>query len=475
MSDERQLRSLLTLAAEPPDSVQAPVPDLLERARRRRTRRKREIAAGAAAGAAAVVLLAAGLPSLIGTLSSARPSATAPSGLFPSGQRRSPSGPTFAQIARYRWSTLPPSPLGPRTSPLLTWAGSELIEIGGPGPRGTSPLAAAAYTPATGRWHAIAPLPSRLGTTLWARNAPPPVTVWTGSELFLTDGSWGAPPAPGVQGGHPLVGAPVLVYDPATNSWTHTSLPVQMYLATPLAAAWTGRDIVIAGAYSGHVHVGFYDPATGRWITADPSLPARHPARFVSLVAAGNRLLLWSWWDRTHAYHQGKTITSQTITSGVDVLALGTSGRWQVVTGNWPQHQAPIAPLTYTGSQILISASQIWCGLACSPPAASIPGYFADPVTLHRTPIPAGPLGQTEPTYIWTGRAVIAFGGATISGPKGLTMRPGALAIFDPVTSRWQRLPAVPGYPYPAGGAPLWTGTQLLYLTQNGRLLTFRG
>jgi hypothetical protein len=469
MSDEQQLRSLLTLAAEPPDSVQAPVPALLERARRHRTRRRRGIAAAAAAGATAVVLLAAGLPAVLGTVGGTRPSATAPSGLFPAGQQHSPSGPTVAQIARYRWSALPPSPLGPRTSPLLTWAGNELIEIGGPGAPGTSPLAAAAYTPATGRWRIIAPVPSRLGATLWTRNAPPPVTVWTGSELFLTDGSWGAPPPPGVQGGHPLIGAPVLIYDPTANTWTHTNLPVQMYLATPLAATWTGRDVVLAGVSSGHVHVTFYDPATGRWTTADPALPAGHPARSVSLLAAGNRLLLWSWWDRTHAFHQGASITS-----GTDVLALGPSGPWQVVTGSWPQHEGPVAPPSYTGSQVLISASQIWCGLACSPPPASIPGYFADPVNLHRTSIPAGPLGQTEPTYIWTGRAIIAFGGATISGPRGLTMRPGAMALFDPATSRWQRLPAVPGYPYPAGGAPLWTGTQLLYLTLKGCLLTFR-
>ena len=253
-------------------------------------------------------------------------------------------------------------------------------------------------------------------------------------------------------------------------------MPRSLVGATGLAAAWTGRDVVLAGVSSGHVHVAFYDPVTRRWTTADPSLSARHPARFVSLVAAGNRLLLWSWWDRTHAYQQGKTITSQTITSGVDVLALDPSGRWQVVTGNWPQHLAPVAPLTYTGSQILISASQIWCGLACSPPAASIPGYFADPVTLHRTPIPAGPIGQTEPTYIWTGRAIIAVNtDATIGGPGQKAMRPGDIALFDPAASRWQRLPAAPGYPYPAGGAPLWTGTQLLYLALNGSLLTFQG
>ena len=458
MSDEQQLRSLLTLAAEPPDSVQAPVPALLTRARRRRTGR---IAGSAAAGVAAVVLLAAGLPSLIGSPRGARQPVTAPSGLFPPNRQSVASGPTAAQIARYRWSALPSSPLGPRTSPLLTWTGSELIEIGGPGPRGTSPLAAAAYTPATGRWRTIAPLPSGTAAGLWAKNGPAPVSVWTGHELVVTSGSWGTPLPPRAEG------APVFLYDPVSNTWTTTSLPIRTQITPPpdLVAAWTGRDVVLAGVSSGHIHVAFYDPATGRWTASDPAVPAGHPARYVSLLAAGDRLILWSLWYTTGANPK----------YGADVLALGPSGTWRNVTGAWPQFQNPVTSPSYTGSEILMSPGQLWCGL-CSHPPFAFPGYFADPVTLHRTSIPAGPIGKSAPVYVWTGHAIIAIDAETeIGGPHGLTMRPGDAALFDPAARRWQRLPAVPGHPYPASGAPLWTGTQLLYLATNGSLLTFRG
>ncbi|MHB1875381.1 MAG: Kelch repeat-containing protein [Streptosporangiaceae bacterium] len=468
MSDERQLRSLLTLAAEPPDHLQAPVSTLLARARRRRTRRTRAVAAASTAGVAAVVLLAAGLPPLIGSLHGARQPVTAPSGLFPARQQHAPSGPTVAQIARYGWSALPSSPLGPRTSPLLTWTGRELIEIGGPGAPGTSPLAAAAYTPATGRWHAIAPVPGydRPGSSsLWPANGPTPVSVWTGRYLFVTSGDLGLPRGASVV--YP-VAAPAWLYDPATSHWTTLRLPHQLSQATgtpvQLAAAWTGRDIAVAGVSSGQIRVAFYDPVTGHWVTTFPALPAAHRSRSISLVAAGNRLVLWSLWYITGTHPK----------YGTDVLALGPSRAWRNVTGHWLQSPNPVSSPAYTGSKILMSPGQFWCGL-CSHPYVAFPGYFADPVTLHRTPIPAGPIGQSGPAYLWTGRAILAVNtSATIGAPAGPAMRPGDIALFDPATRRWQRLPAAPGQPGPAL-TPLWTGTQLLYLATDGSLLAFRG
>ena len=454
MTDELQLRSLLTLAAEPPEQIQAPVPALLERARRRRTRRTRAVVAGATAGAAAVVLLAAGLPPLIGSFGGATPSATAPAGLFPPNPRSVPPGPAATAIARYRWSALPSSPLGRRSSPLLTWTGSELIEIGGPGTADKAGTASAAFSPATGHWHLIAPVPGDLRAG--ALSSANTVIAWTGHQLFLADNV-------GTDANVPSTWRPdAFLYRPSTNTWSATPMPWSLVGATGLAAAWTGRDVVLAGVSSGHVHVAFYDPATGRWIAADPALPAGHPARYVTLLAAGDRLILWSLWYTTGTNPK----------YGADVLALGRSGAWRNVTGTWPQFQNPVSSPAYTGSKILMSPGQGYCGL-CNEPYTSFPGYYADPVTLRRTPIPAGPIGRANPAYVWTGRAIIAVDtDATIGGPKGLTMRPGAMALYDPVTGRWQRLPAAPGHPVPVA-TPLWTGTQLLYLTQNGSLQTF--
>src|SRR5689334_17381003 len=118
MTDEQQVRSLLTLAAELPDDVKPPVGQLLHRARRMRLMR-------AVSSALAVVVLAVAavvLPPAIRGMSHGSPQ---PNGVGGHGRR----GPTVAQLTHFRWSSLPPSPLGPRSQPLLAWTGRELIEL----------------------------------------------------------------------------------------------------------------------------------------------------------------------------------------------------------------------------------------------------------------------------------------------------------------------------------------------------------
>jgi hypothetical protein len=46
-------------------------------------------------------------------------------------------------------------------------------------------------------------------------------------------------------------------------------------------------------------------------------------------------------------------------------------------------------------------------------------------------------------------------------------------AMYNPATRRWSRLAAAPGRPALSVG-PVWTGTELLALTDSGRLLAFR-
>ena len=85
-------------------------------------------------------------------------------------------GPSAAEISRYRWSKLPASPLGPRSQPLLVWADTELLELGGL-KNGTTAGNSVAFNPATRRWHRIAsPGPRNVGLV----NT---VSVWTGPAV----------------------------------------------------------------------------------------------------------------------------------------------------------------------------------------------------------------------------------------------------------------------------------------------------
>jgi hypothetical protein len=286
------------------------------------------------------------------------------------------------------------------------------------------------------------------------------VSVWTGRQLFVANGS--VPP-----NGTAAVGTSAALYDPVTNRWTATPLPSQMGGATQLSATWTGQAIVVAGAQSGQISVAALNLATGQWTMLSPVLPARHPARFISIVASPDRVILWSLWDRMTTYPGGFGDYA-----GVDVLALGRDGAWNNVTHGWPQNHDVPSPV-YTGSAILVSPGQVWCGTACIPPYTSFPGLFADPATLQTAVISPGPLGRTAPAFIWTGRGIIAVDlYDDTSGPGTLRVRPDDMASYDPVTGRWRTLPVPPGYP-PLAATPLWAGTQLLELTNTGDLLAF--
>ncbi len=367
--------------------------------------------------------------------------------------------------AAFRWSARASSPLGARTSPLVVWAGRQLLEIGGlvdKGSRATS--AGAAFDPATGRWHRIASVPGDAGVNVKGAYdlSMNPASVWTGRYLAVANGPVKTCPKAGAASS---CWTGVALYDPAANRWTALAPPRQLDGLTVSAVAWTGRDVVVGavdvaafGTSTGRLAVAEYAPATRRWQVITPAVPHGHPARYLKLAFAGGRLLLWSQWDRIVTIKNGFSDAA-----GTDVLAMNARGAWRNVTGRWPQEQTLSTPVL-TGDGLLFAPSQIWCGLGCIPPAFSYPGYFANPVTLARKTIPEG---RQSAAYVWAGDAIIAVD-QNYEGPGNL--RPDDVNMYQPTTGRWTGLPAVPGYPS-LSVAPVWAGTELLALTDAGRLL----
>jgi hypothetical protein len=464
VTDEPELRELLFQAAELPDSIQPPVQRLIERGRVRRTRR----AAISAISAAVVVAAAATLPSVLA--GSARESAAgrAHSGIMGRPENAVP-GPSAAELARFRWSDLPPSPLGPRSGPLLAWTGRELIELGGTR-NGPTINDGAAFDIGTGRWHRIAQVTGNVGFA----NA---VTAWTGRQLFVTNGQTASCPS----------GAPVTpclphagLYDPATNRWKTTLLPKQMAGLTLTTAVWTGRYIVVGfvgvlgtNANNSKLGIAAYDPASNRWQIITPALPRRHPPVLLTMMATSNRLILWSIWDWEHLY-KIRSELAETDTLGVDVLALGQDGTWRDVTGNWPQHLTVDSP-AYAGEQTLIPPSPIWYGRRGAPDTILSRPRLANSSTLALTTIPVGPLGSLSPLYrppsfwLWNGRAVVT---ANVGPAGGQGIGRERLAAWDPASGQWHRLPSLPGS-VQISDSPLWAGPQLLELTDAGALWSF--
>ena len=367
--------------------------------------------------------------------------------------------------AAFRWSARASSPLGARTNPLVVWAGRQLLEIGGLVARGSKATnAGAAFDPATGRWHRIAPVPGDAGVNPKGAYdlSMNPASAWTGRYLAVANGPVKSCPKAGAASS---CWTGVALYDPAANRWTTLTLPKQLDGLEVSAVTWTGRDVVVAavdeaafGTSTGRLAVAEYAPATGRWQVISPAVPRGHPGRYLDLAFADGRLLLWSQWDRIVTSKNGFSDAA-----GTDVLAMNARGAWRNVTGRWPQEQTLSTPVL-TSDGLLFAPSQVWCGLGCIPPFASYPGYFANPVTLARKTIPEG---KQSAAYVWAGDAIIAVD-QNYEAPGNL--RPDDVNMYQPTTRRWTGLPAVPGYPS-LSVAPVWAGTELLALTDAGRLL----
>jgi hypothetical protein len=451
MTDERQVRSLLTLAAELPDDLQPAVGPLLRRARRMRRAR----AISSVLAVVAVTAAAFTLPSVVRGLSHGSPE---PVGMGGSSMR----GPTVAQLTHFHWSSLPSSPYSPGSDPLLASTGRELLVIHTPTGRGRL---SSAYDFATHAWRTIARPPTTVGLA-------GAVSVWTGHELFVTNGKFGRFRVPHSEAPDAAFGPLAGLYDPATDRWTTTPLPGQMLGVSQLAAAWTGRVVVLAAVSLRHhsLTIATYDPRTGHWQVITPALPARHPPVGVAMVATQDHLVLWSLWSLTTKV----SANGYAVASGVDVLSLGRDGRWSTITRDWPQHKTVDNPV-YAADRILVPPGQIWCGL-CSHPPGYFPAQLADARTLTRAAIPSGPLVihrlEQPPIWLWNGRSVLAADTQShVTGdlPHVWITR---MAAFDPATNRWSALPAPPGKPSMAAN-PIWAGRQLLLLTAGGGLLSF--
>lgn len=483
MTDEEQLRALLSQAAELPDDLMPPVERLVRLGRRRRSVRSgfRTLTIGVIAVAAVAT------PPVIGSIEAGR---TAPGlsqprpsigtthplsvgsrspGSRPAGSSSPNPGPLQPpDLSSPGWSALPASPLGARQPDILTWAGKYLLEIGG-AVGGKPSKTGAMFDPASGAWHLMAPVPATV-------NVADSAFVWTGHELFVTDARFPRPRcqslSPGARSSACLPSAGL--FDPATNRWSTTPLPRPLDEMPPMVATWTGREVVLAGVSYGNprLEVAAFDPTANRWTMITPTLPAGHSPIGATVVATSSRILLWVRWS--HSAHGRHPRTR----AGTDVLALSSNDSeagardWHDVTDGWPQRRSLPTPV-FTGTEILVPPSQSLCSAVLCRSITVYPGVFADPVTLRRSAIPFSPIDSVEPAYIPAGPARPAI--LEINLQQGVTLRsgqhirPDEIVEYDQASGRWRQLPAPPGRPFAAGA--VWTGRELLLLTDRGALL----
>ncbi len=312
----------------------------------------------------------------------------------------------------------------PRALHTAVWTGSEMIVWGGLNDAFAVLNSGGRYDPVSDAW-------SSLSTT----GAPAPryrhAAIWTGSEMIVWGGAKPLSSARFNSGGR---------YDPATNSWSSTSLVGAPPARSGHTAVWTGTRMVVWGGNDGSadpylIGGGRYDPATDSWLATNvSSTPAGRESH--TAVWTGTEMILWGGYD--------------------SFTYLNTGGRYNPATDTWSPTSTTNAlrrqghTSVWTGSRMLI-----WGGITYGSPAVT-PGASYNPATDQWQALPTtnAPASREGPTGVWTGTQMIVWGGGSNGSNTG--------GRYTPATASWTPT-AVPASPSGRSRhTAVWTGNRLI-------------
>jgi len=257
--------------------------------------------------------------------------------------------------------------------------------------------------------------------------------IWTGTEMIV----WGGVGRSGqlASGGR---------YNPATDSWTPTSIAGAPRERRAHSAVWTGQEMIVWGGQLGGSFQntgGRYDPASDTW-TATPTENAPSGRAQHSAVWTGKEMIVWS-----------------------GVAGGTTGGRYNPVTDAWTPTSTDSAPeprarhtTVWTGQEMIV-----WGGFGST--VLNTGGRY-DPATDTWSPVMAegSPEARQLHTAVWSGREMVIWGGVGSSifdtGKR-----------YDPATDMWTSInnDVAPGPRYLHSA--VWTGSEMIIWggTPNGR------
>ncbi len=267
--------------------------------------------------------------------------------------------------------------------------------------------------------------------------------VWTGTEMIVWGGSGRGVP---ISGGR---------YDPATDSWTATSIgdgvPSER---TRYTVVWTGREMIIWGGFHRYTPYfntgGRYDPVTNSWTATSIGENTPSGRQMHSAVWTGTEMIIWGG----YANIDGEN------------LYLNTGGKYDPVTNSWTttstgdgvpagrrMHKA-----VWTSTEMII-----WGGYG---PIDGIylfrywnTGGKYNPVTNSWTAISIGdgvPSGRVGHTMVWTGSEVVVWGGY-----NGSRMNTGGR--YNPAIDHWTATTTGNGVPSErTTHTAVWTGSEMI-------------
>jgi len=342
------------------------------------------------------------------------------------------------------WRRLPPAPIAPGWDAVSVWTGTEMVAFGRAHPNPPwSVDVAAAYRPATGTWRKLAPFPGDRGNYEGGYTA-----LWTGKEVLV------------------FGPADFQAYRPLTNRWRRPAraLPAEFGLGL---VVWTGREAIAwgGGCCGDASSTGWaYNPATGRVrkLARSPLTPSQgpmgawtgrelivlvsgldpdgkpYPASFARAAAYNPATNTWRRISPLPARREGAAV----VWDGREVLVVGgsvksqTAQPWRLArvgfayrptTNRWRQ----LAPMdsgrasfaaVWTGTRLLVWGGTTIPGggvrkvVPQSPPR----GLAYDPAANRWSALRQAPLrGRLDPTAVWTGHAMIVWGGVAANIYRG--------------------------------------------------------
>jgi len=328
--------------------------------------------------------------------------------------------------------------------------------------------------------------------------------IWTGSEMIV----WGGF---NPNGGHVNSLNTGGRYNPATDSWTATSVANAPLGRSGHTAVWTGNEVIVWGGANypaGDLNSGGrYNPITDSWIatstTNAPTARAAHTA-----VWTGGQMIVWGGRDEVGWFNTGgrydPNTDSWTATSTINAperrwahtvewtgsemivwggtnqtIYLNTGGRYNPGADSWTPTGLVDAPLgkyahtaAWTGGEMIV-----WGGVDSTFNDSNTGGRY-NPMDdgWIATSLSNAPSPRDSHTAVWTGMEMVVWGGEV--GPPGMSFDTGGRYSVD--TDSWVAT-SIADVPHARDKqTAVWTGSEMIvwggaYWVDNNRVFLNTG
>jgi N-acetylneuraminic acid mutarotase len=359
------------------------------------------------------------------------------------------------------------------------WTGTEMIIWGGfKGSIGAIFNTGSRYNPATDTWHSVnnsaAPVGKMQHTAVWTgkemivwggcdenrpehacesnigsrfnpatdswtpttlNGAPTPrinhQAVWTGTEMVV----WGGCAFFEDVCHANQVGTTGGRYNPSSDSWTATSTANAPVERTQHTAVWTGAQMIVWGGVNDNGALssgGVYLPSSDTWTPTAP-LPPAAARYFHTEVWDGTEMIVWGGTNGTQTFNNGG-------------LYNPTTNRWRPVALNGAPSPRSSHTAIWTGTEMVV-----WAGANGNTFTNTGGRYNPNTNTWKPTSSVNAPPPRQAPVSVWTGSLMVVWGGQNRTGGR-----------YDPASDSWTPTSSNEAPSARTFHTAVWTGTEMI-------------